>query len=360
MSPDLLRRAKIAFAPPRYLAPRATGIDISASGFKIAILAESPHGLELAHFLEVGLPVGVSEDGEVTDRPAVAKLLKEAAARLHVRSANASLPESKSYLFEARAAGASRGDWQIAVEQRLEELVPLPPAEAIFDIVPVGRQEGETVLAGVAYARRIVDGPLAVLDAAGVATRALESETFAIARALLPYGDPSTVLVVDIGKTTTKVSVVASRIPRLTTTVGIGGHAFTLAVEKHFGVSDEEAKRVKAEHGIVPAPGNEDYLATMLSTASAIRDEIGRRLEYWQGHAKKDGHEPVSRAILVGGNASVRGLPEYPEGTLKVPFATGNVFTNFAKREYWLPPIEYQESLAYATAIGLALREYAL
>jgi len=123
-------------------------------------------------------------------------------------------------------------------------------------------------------------------------------------------------------------------------------------------VTEAEARKIKAEHGIVPAPGNEDYLAAMLLTVSAIRDEISRRFEYWQEKAALSGmHEPVSRAILAGGNASVRGLPEYLEGSLRVPVAAGDVFTNLASRDTWIPRLDYTESLAYATAIGLALRD---
>jgi Tfp pilus assembly PilM family ATPase len=150
--------------------------------------------------------------------------------------------------------------------------------------------------------------------------------------------------------------VVTKRLPRYVTTLDIGGHALTQAVMKHFGVSEEEAKRVKAEKGIAPGAGHEEYLAAMLSTVSVIRDEIGKRLEYWQ--SRGGAAEPVTRAILVGGNATVLGLSEYLEASLKVPVALGDVFSNFASREAWLPPLEYQESLAYGTAIGLALREH--
>ena len=179
-----------------------------------------------------------------------------------------------------------------------------------------------------------------------------------MARALLPDGDESTTLLIDVGKTTTKLAIVQARIPRFAATFGIGGHALTLAVQKHFGVTESEARKVKAERGIVPAPGNEDYLAAMLSTVSAIRDEIGRHLDYWQGKAAHaSSHEPVSQAILAGGNASLRGLPEYLEGTLRIPVHAGDVFTNLASRDFWLPTLDYTESLAYATAIGLALRD---
>jgi Tfp pilus assembly PilM family ATPase len=66
---------------------------------------------------------------------------------------------------------------------------------------------------------------------------------------------------------------------------------------------------------------------------------------------------PVTHAILVGGNASVRGLSEYLEGALRVPVVSGDVFTNLASRDAWIPSLDYTESLAYATAIGLALRD---
>jgi Tfp pilus assembly PilM family ATPase len=69
-------------------------------------------------------------------------------------------------------------------------------------------------------------------------------------------------------------------------------------------------------------------------------------------------HEKVSQAILFGGNASIRGFPEYLEDTLRIPVVTGDVFTNFAPRDTWIPQIDYAESLAYATAIGLALRDH--
>src|SRR6185369_8056960 len=164
-------------------------------------------------------------------------------------------------------------------------------------------------------------------------------------RALLPIDDDSTVLIIDVGKTTTKLSVVSKCVPRFATTVNIGGHALTLAVQKYFGVTEAEARKVKAERGIVSTPGNEEYLAAMLSTVSAIRDEIARHLEYWQKHAAPAGpNAPVTRALLVGGNASVRGLPEYLESSLQIPVAAGDVFTNFASRNVWVPSLDYTQS----------------
>ncbi len=353
-------RLRAAFAPPRYLALPLSGIDLSTSGVKAVRLAETAQGLVLARYAEARLPSGAFTDGEIIERDTVVEALAAAAKSAGISSTNAALPESKSYLFETTASGSKKTEWRTAVEQHIDELVPLPPPETAFDVVGIGqRTPDDTFIAGIGFARRIVDDTLSVFDQSGIKVRALEGETFSMARALLPTGDESTALIIDVGKTTTKMAIVAQRIPRFATTIGIGGHALTLAVQKHFGVTEAEARKVKAERGIVPAPGNEDYLAAMLSTVSAIRDEIATRLSYWQERAAKKGvHEPVSHVILAGGNASVRGLPEYLEGALRIPVAAGDVFTNLASRDVWIPSLDYTESLAYATAIGLALRDH--
>lgn len=359
MSFVLGERVRAAFAPPQYIALPLSGIDLSTSGVKAVRLTQGPHGLTLASYSEVLLSSGAFTDGEIIDRAAIIAALRSAAREAGISHANVALPESKSYLFETVVESPVKMEQRIMIEQHLDELVPLPPPETAFDFVtvPPGVSSGN-LIAGIGFANRIVDETLAVFDAAKVSVRSLEGETFALARALLPRGDTSTTLLIDVGKTTTKLAVVVGQVPRFAATIGIGGHALTLAVQKHFGVTEAEARQVKSDRGIVFAPGNEDYLAAMLSTVSAIRDEISLRLNYWQDKATTAGvHEPVSRAILAGGNASVRGFPEYLESTLKIPVVVGDVFTNLASRDYWIPTVDHAESLAYATAIGLALRD---
>lgn len=359
LTDSLKRFARVEFAAPRYLAPPAAGIDISASGIKLAVIAEKLDGLELVAFGDARIEQVPSDAGEMTGREAIMAAVKKLANEHKIRFANIALTESRSYLFEADVSGTSRKELRAAVESRIDEYVPLPPAETAFDFLATDRTDTGTHVVGVGYASRVIDESLMTLDEAGITVEAVESETFALPRALLTKDDEEAVLLIDIGRTTTKLVVVEKRIPRFATTLDIGGHALTLAVEKHFGVSEEEAKRVKAEKGLVGGAGNEEYLAAMLSTVSVIREEIGRRLEYWQARSGEGTlHKRVSRAILVGGNATVRGLPEYLETNLKIPVELGDVFTNLASRDKWLPPIDYMESLAYGTAIGLALRHY--
>ncbi len=357
---NMFQHLVTAFAPPQFLLPPSVGVDISTSGIKTATLSETSHGLILSSYKEKRFPSGTVDSGDIADQATVITTLSELADSENIKSAYVSLPETKSYLFETAVSGHTKAELRTSLEQHIDEFVPLPPAETMFDLVPTGNpKNGKTPIAGVGYAVRVVDSALSVFDEAGIEVSALEGEMFATARSLLPNGDTSTTMLVDIGRNTTKLAIVTARIPLFATTINTGGHAFTLAVQKHFGVTEEEARIIKSEHGIISVAGNEDYIATMLSTAAVIKDEVARRFEYWHSKAgPAEGHAPITRVILSGGNASLRGLTEYLEETLRVPVVTGDVFTNLAPRSVWIPTLAYEQSLAYATTIGLALRPY--
>lgn len=364
MKDSLLNRlVRTELAPPSYMSMPAAGIDISTSGIKVAKLKERLDGIELVDYGEQLLELGAIVGGEISDQVAVSAAIKQLAHKHHITFANIAVSESRSYLFESVLEGDHRASDSATLhalaEQHIDEYVPLPPADVAFDLMLVNATETTGTLAGVGYARRVIDEALATLDASGVMTRAVESEIFSMARALMPRGGNETVLIIDIGKTTTKLIVVTGQVPRFATTLEIGGHALTQAVMKHFNISEDEAKKVKAEKGLLNGDEKDEYVATMLITVSAIREEIIRRLEYWQERAETGtAHQPITRVLLTGGNASLRGLPEYLENAIKLPVALGDVFTNLASRENWLPTVPYMESLAYATAIGLALREF--
>jgi type IV pilus assembly protein PilM len=356
---SVTRELELQFAPPKYLSLPTAGVDVSSSGIKFVTLIERAYGLELATFKETQFPITSAPDLVGSAQKETASMLAVIASQHHIHRANIALPESRGYLFEATVEGRTPKEWRTEVEQHLDEYVPLPPAEVTFDIAEFGHEGSKKFLIGMGCSRRVVDETLSLFDSAGIMVRSIEGETFALPRALLKHGNTETVLIIDIGKTSTKLLVATNRLPRFATTLDIGGHALTLAVQKYFGVTEEEAKQVKSERGLVPGPEGEEYIAAMLSTVSAIREEISRRIDFWDSRKTTlAGYEKISRVILVGGNSSVRGLPEYLEAALKIPVELGDVFANFASRGDWLPPLDYMESLAFATAIGLALREY--
>ncbi len=355
----LKQLARVYFAPPEYLALPTAGVDISTNSIKIVGIKEHPHGIEVDYFDMVSLPSGAIVSGEIIRPEQVGDALKKLIKKHNVKTAHVSLPESKSYLFEAIIPELYAPEWRAKVEQHIDEYVPIAPTDVVFDIVPLRKIENTMLIAGVGYAKRMISNYTSIFDAIALEVRSLEVETFSEPRSLLKPEADETVLVVDIGKTTTRLVVSEKSIPRFSTTLGVGGDALTVLIQKHFGGDESFSQKIKIENGIISDGGKNNYLPEAMSVMSVIREEIKRRFDYWQKRSRtEDSCSPVTRVIIVGGSASVRGLPEYLSESLNVPVVLGDVFTNFASRYEWTPNISHAESFAYATSIGLALRDY--
>jgi hypothetical protein len=82
-----------------------------------------------------------------------------------------------------------------------------------------------------------------------------------------------------------------------------------------------------------------------------------RHQTYWNSPPEDEPpRRPIERAIICGGNANLRGFPEYLEGFLNVPVSIANVWENAFSFDSYVPPMHFAESLEYATAVGLSLR----
>jgi len=337
------------------------GIDMSTSGVKFVVLNRSVSGVVIEAFGTYRFKKGAIVDGDLVERSTIQAVLEKIKKAHGVHFANFALPEQKSYLFQAQVPYSKSDDvLHASVAQNITEQVPLPIHEAAFDAGKLSREKDVQNMAGVAYARRVVAEYTDAASASGITARAMESEMHALPRALLSKGDKGTCMIVDFGKTTTKIMIIQDgKHPLFATTLDIGGHALTMAVQKFYGVTEDEAKVIKRDKGIIPEEGNVGYLSSVLTTLSGLRDEVSKRFEYWQDRARNEkGVKPIEMIMLAGGNGSLRGLPEYLMASVGVPVRTGDPFVNLAPFSEVVPPIEFEQSLSYSVAMGLALREF--
>jgi Tfp pilus assembly PilM family ATPase len=97
-----------------------------------------------------------------------------------------------------------------------------------------------------------------------------------------------------------------------------------------------------------------------MSFIAAFRDEISKRLTYWETHRKDTGKDngdagSIEKIILTGSEASIAGLPEYLSGSLDTQVVFADVWKNVFDFDEYIPEIEAKDSFKYAGAIGLAL-----
>lgn len=350
---------RLALSVPPSLSMPAAGIDISQGSVKCMQFAREHGHLVVGNYAQVPLQEGVFVDGDIEKEDTVVEVLRTLRLKHRVRYAVASLSERKSYLYQTIAPRGQKNFLE-AVEFDLEAHVPLPPQETYFDFEVARETPQGTVLAVTAFARRVIDTYERVFSASGILLRALEIESHALVRAALSEKDRSrVVMVVDMGKRSTRIAVADHGAVSYTATVDFGGDMLTQALMKRFSLEVAAAEEMKNARGFLLGADNKEVVEAVASSISVLRDELVRHVTFWNSAAGTDvPRDSVERVVIAGGNANMLGLAEYLSGALFLPVVVADVWQNIFSLDHYIPSMPMNESLEYAPAIGLA-KKYA-
>ena len=334
------------------------GLDISDISMRFVELVEKRKGFVIGRFGDRTIPRGVIEMGEVKKPDALRAVFSDIQKEHKLEFVSVSLPEEKAYLFELRLPVMKYNEIRGAIELVLEEHVPINASEAIFDY-DIVREDESFISVGVsAIPRSLVDGYLEAFSGSGITPVAFEVEAHSVARSVIPEGDKGTYMTVDFGRTRTGIAIISEGAVRFTSTVQVGGGSLTDAIAKNLKISYDEAEKIKHEQGISGESTSEVLSLALMSTVSILRDEISRHQSYWQGHTDEYGKKrpTIQKIYLCGGDSNLTGFASYLAAGLSAPVELANAMVNVNTLDEYIPEISFNDSLRYATALGLALR----
>ena len=305
------------------------GIDIGASSAKIVQLRTSRGAAILETYGEIALgPFGQQPIGKAVKLPpekiaeALIDVMRE--ANVTARSGGLSIPFSSSLVSVLDLPNVQPEQLKRMIPIEARKYIPIPINEVTLDWFVIPREEGEQsafdrieketpmqakgqqVLL-VAIHNDVLQNYQIVATTAGLKINFYEIEIFSAVRSSVGHGI-APILVVDLGAATTKIYIVERGIVRLSHLLSIGGQHMTENLARSLGWEFEQAERVKRERGLVHSntysPDENDKIKTsLLSTLTRVFSEVNRvLLSYGQRYNKN-----VSRVILAGGGASLRG-----------------------------------------------------
>ena len=145
-----------------------------------------------------------------------------------------------------------------------------------------------------------------------------------------------------------------------TSTVDVGGVILNNMIQKNFKISFEEAEKMKKKFGLQRNSVNKELFSVLLNSVSILRDEIEKHFLYWHTHLDEDEKErpSIKKIILCGGDSNLIGIAEYFSVSIKCKVDIANVWVNVFNLENEIPDINFDKSLTYATALGLALGDF--
>jgi len=337
----------------------AFGLDISDESLKFIELISTAHGIKLGRFGERKIPEGVIESGKIKNLKKMEEILTALRKEEKIKNVRVSLPEEQVYLFEFRLEKAGLESIRESIELSLEEYIPIPAQDSIFDYEILSEDEKGFNIQVSAIPKNIIEGYLSVFKNSAIRAQSFELEAQAISRAIVPKGDTGAYMIVDFGEKRTGIFIVSNGVVMFTSTLDVGGTLLTHMIEKNFKISFEEAEKMKKKFGLQRNTGNKEMFSVLLNSISILRDEVVKHYVYWHTH-KESGKErpPIRKIILCGGDSNLIGLSEYFSVSTKTAIETANVWVNVTAGWKYIPEINYSQSLTYAAAIGLALSNF--
>lgn len=247
-----------------------------------------------------------------------------------------------------------------AIQWEAKKFIPLPLEKMSLDwhLLPSTTPENtpgkkiELIL--TAAPKEMITSYLQIFRMAGLNLIALETEGTALCRSLIPESS-GTFLILDLGATTSNITIFADGRPLLNRNIDAGSETIIGQIANAINVSAERAKQFKDDIGIV-INGHEHPASNAIRFVidNLVLRETKALLAAFQ---QKNGGS-VQQIILTGGLATTKNLPAYLETALSIPTIVGNPWQRIAY------PQELEGTLAafapqMAVACGLALRNEA-
>lgn len=341
------------FPPPDLLTMPSASLHIADDTLRAILLKKKGKSYQVKDFFELALPKGLVDGGIITNENALAQEIKKVKEKMGLSLIRVALPETRMYLFTLDLGGVKRERVREMIETKLEENVPIPPAEVIFEYIPYETKGNIVYKVSVsAFSEKLIQSYFSCCTLAGLSVLGFDTEPNCLIRALDQKED-KTVLCVDISENNTSMYVVSGKNALFSSTITVGGLAITESIAKMLSKSIQEANEVKIKELLTDGERTKELFGATLNTLSIITDEITKVISYWNSHAEKD---TIKQVYVVGRDAGIVGLTEYFESMLKVPVSVGNVWSGALPKDS-IPPITYNDALDYGIAIGLSIYE---
>jgi len=351
------------------------GIDIGGSSVKLVELkALQGRPLLVTYgYLERSTK---STKESLLDRPDdMAQAIKRVAekAKTHSKDATTALPASAVFTTVLKLTDITEKDLSsikkvtASIEAEAKKVLPLPVEEMVLDWkvlkIPKKNVDGETVQKDrsvevllTAASKEVVKKYIEIFKKAGLNLLSLETESFAMTRALLGK-DSSPIIIVDMGAANTDITLVDNGLPYFERTVDVGGYNITKNLSDTMGISLDQAEQFKRDLGsykdklpegkLLP-PSIEKVLAPVINEVKYIM----------QFFSQQPGNEDkkIDRIILSGGTARLFNAAEYFTQVFNIRAFPGDPWARLVYPEELKPVLDNIGS-RLAVSIGLAMRE---
>jgi len=341
------------------------GLDIGSSSLKLVEILGNKGAYSMNRFLSAPLAKGIIVDGAVVDIDALAEAIKVLFKNsgCQKKSIVTSLSGHSVIIKKAAFPQMDAHDLQETIHDEASKYLPFDNMDDVnFDFQILGRNatnpnQNDVII--VAAKKDTIEGYTEAIEIAGLSLAIMDVDSFALETMYqenYDYEEKDVVVIVNIGASITSLNVVRNAVSIFTRDFALGGNMITEAIQSQYGVSTEEAEKIKLE-----GPTGDEYAKgeffrnTLISLADSLCAEIERSIDYFRSTYSD---EDIKMILLAGGGANIHGIVEDLSHRMSVPVEIVNPFKKITYNRKTMDDDHIKEIAPIAAVgVGLALRK---
>ncbi len=334
-------------------------LDIGSTFIKLVQLKGAKGSYQLVKFGMVPLPPEVIVEGAVMDAGRVVDAIKELLTAQQVKTKEVVLSVSGSSVIIKRIAVADMSEEELAesIKWEAEQYIPFSIDDVNVDFQKIGQgaQEGQADVLLVAVKKDKINDYINLVKEAGLEPVVLDVDAFALANMYeLNYGSEAGIIaLLNIGASVMNINILKDGMSIFTRDITVGGNRYTEALQREFGLSYEEAEKVKRGEG-VEGHDKEQISGVMSAVTEDIVGETQRSFDFFRSTT---GSEQVTRVLVSGGCARIGNFTTVLSQRIEIPVEIATPFKNIKIDPKKFNNAQLQEAGPMsAVAVGLALR----
>jgi len=340
------------------------GLDISSSSVKLLELSKQGDRFRVESYAVEPLPANAVVEKNITNVEAVGDVIKRVVSKSRSGVKQVAVAVSGSAVITKviqMDGGINEFEMEDQIALEADQYIPYQLDEVAIDFEVQGPSEANPDKVDVLIAacrKENVDVRQGALDIAGLTTKVVDVEAYALERAyqliesqLNSHADDLVVAIMDVGATMATLSVIAEGKTVYTREQVFGGKQLTEEIQRRYGLSLEEAGLAKKQGGLP-----DDYEAEVLNPfREAVVQQVARAMQFFFGASQ---YNSVDYVVLAGGTSAIPGLVDMVEEKTGTPTLVANPFADMAVSSRVNASALSNDAPSLMIACGLAMRSF--
>lgn len=332
-------------------------LDIGTTAVRVVQLKRSGDGWSLVRYGMAPVDIKIATSDATEDQKRLGDVITNLLAQASITERNVvtGIPSSRMFATVVELPDLPPQELASTIKYQAEQYIPMSVDESKIDWAVLGKSphdphKTEVLLASVP--NKFSEARLDLIEGLGLNVVALEPDSLALVRSLLPPTSRDAHMIIDFGDFATDIVVVLDQAPRLIRSIPVGKQTLIKIAMQNLNIDANQANQFILKFGLQPDRLEGQIVRALEATLDQFVTEITKSVKFFQARYV---NVPLASVILSGYTLAIPAFGQYIAGKTGLQAVAGNAWTSVR----YNPAVQdtlMQLAPQFAVAVGLAER----